>query len=193
VAVVNGTSGLVERINLRTIVLRSVDGTVHVFPNGAITSFANMTRDFSYYVFDISVAYKEDTDRVITVLQGIAQELSEEEPYKSVILEPLEVMGVDAFAESAILIKARIKTIPVKQWMVGREMNRRIKKKFDEAGIEIPFPHRTLYLEGAKMPGASGGAGIDRQELKAALEELLAERREDKSSPSSGSEQPQTS
>lgn len=146
VAIVNGTGGLVEQVNLRTSVLRGLDGTIHVFPNGEITSLSNMTHEYSYYLFNIGVAYKEDTDNVVEVLKEIGEEIRSEPDFKEAILEPLEILGVDAFADSAVIIKARIKTVPIKQWFVGREMNRRIKKRFDELDIEIPFPHRTLYF-----------------------------------------------
>ncbi len=146
VAILNGTGGLVEAINLRTTVLRGLDGTVHVFPNGAINTLSNMTREFSFYLFNIGVAYKEDTDRVIEVLKKLSDEIMQDKDFAPAILEPLEILGVDKFADSAVIIKARIKTLPIKQWMVGREMNRRIKKRFDEEGIEIPFPHRTFYF-----------------------------------------------
>lgn len=152
VAILNGTGGLVEQVNLRTTVLRGLDGTIHVFPNGAINSLSNMTHEFSYYLFNIGVAYKEDTDRVVSVLQSISDEMLEDDDYRDFILEPLEVLGVDAFEDSAVIIKARIKTVPIKQWFVGREMNRRIKKRFDAEGIEIPFPHRSLYIGEASKP-----------------------------------------
>ena len=161
VAIINKTGGLVEQINLRTTVLRSLDGTVHVFPNGTITTLSNMTQEYSYYVFNIGVAYKEDTDHVSAVVKELADEMMQEETYRSVILSPLEVMGVDEFADSAVMIKARIKTAPIKQWRVGREMNRRIKKKFDELGIEIPFPHRSLYFGEASKAFATRSAGAD--------------------------------
>jgi len=146
VVLINGTGGLVEQINLRTTVLRGLDGTVHIFPNGTIQTLANMTREYSYYVFDMGVAYKEDTDHVVEVMQDVAARLMAEEKYKPLILEPLEILGVDRFADSAVIIKARIKTLPVQQWTVGREMNRRLKKRFDELGIEIPFPQRTVHF-----------------------------------------------
>jgi len=152
VAILNGTGGLVEQVNLRTTVLRSLDGTVHIFPNGSINTVSNMTHDFSYYLFDIGVAYKEDTDRVCAVLMEISDQIIQEERYKSMILEPLEILGLDKFADSAVIIKARIKTEPIKQWEVGREMNRRIKKRFDEENIEIPFPHRTYYFGEVSKP-----------------------------------------
>ncbi|MFH1076401.1 MAG: mechanosensitive ion channel domain-containing protein, partial [Pseudomonadota bacterium] len=149
VAVINGTGGLVEELNLRTTILRGNDGTVHVFPNGAINTLSNMTHEFSYYVFDIGVAYKEDTDRVVEALRNIGEEALLDKELSSFILEPFEILGVDQFSDSAVIIKARIKTLPIKQWTVGREMNRRIKKRFDELGIDIPFPHRTIYFANA--------------------------------------------
>ncbi len=152
VAIVNGTGGLVERMTLRTITLRGQDGTVHVFPNGSITTLSNMTHEFSFYVFDIGVAYKEDTDHVVSVLEEIGREIRADEKLGGDTLEPLEVLGVDAFQDSAVIVKARIKTKPIRQWAVGREMNRRIKKRFDELGIEIPFPHRTVYLAEGSAP-----------------------------------------
>ncbi len=175
VAIVNGTGGLVEQINLRTIVLRGLDGTLHIFPNGTITSLSNMTHGYSYYVFDVGVAYKEDTDKVAEVLKGIAAQMMKEAPYKSSILEPLEVLGVDKFADSAVIVKVRIKTLPIKQWDVGREMNRRIKKEFDRLGIEIPFPHTSLYFGEASKPITISFDKQGREELKAAIREVLAE------------------
>lgn len=177
VAILNGTGGLVEAINLRTTVLRGTDGTVHVFRNGAIETLSNMTHSYSYYVFDIGVAYKEDTDRVIEVLRGVADDLMREEEYRSVILEPLEVLGVDKLADSAVIIQARFKTLPIKQWFVGREMNRRIKKKFDEAGIEIPFPHTSIYFGEASKPFRLQMQDSDREQLKALIREVQAESR----------------
>jgi small conductance mechanosensitive channel len=177
VAIINGTGGLVEQINLRTTVLRGQDGTVYVFPNGAIHTLANMTHGFSYYVFDMGVAYKEDTDRVSAVLKEIADELMKEDQFSKLILAPLEILGVDKFADSAVIVKARIKTVPIQQWTVGREMNRRIKKKFDELGIEIPFPHMSLYFGEASKPIRMQIDHLDRAELKALVREILAEQK----------------
>jgi len=174
VAVINGTGGLVEQINLRTIVLRGLDGTVHIFPNGAINTLSNMTHEFSYYVFNVGVAYKEDTDHVVEVLKQLGDEIMQEEKFKPLILAPLEVLGLDQFGDSAVVIKARFKTVPVQQWTVGREMNRRIKKKFDELGIEIPFPHRSIYFGEASKPFAIRSEQ-DREELKTLVREVLAE------------------
>jgi small-conductance mechanosensitive channel len=143
---INGKGGLVEEINLRTTVLRGEDGAVHIFPNGSIQAVTNMTREYSYYVFSISVGYKEDTDHVIEVLRQIGNELTGEDAYRNVVLAPLEVLGVDQLGTAAVVIKARFKTQPLQQWTVGREMNRRIKKRFQEAQIEIPFPSQTIQL-----------------------------------------------
>jgi moderate conductance mechanosensitive channel len=154
VAVINGKGGLVEEINLRTTVLRSDDGAVHIFPNGNIQSLSNLTREYSYYVFSISVSYKEDTDRVITVLKEVADQLSQEDPYKSAILAPLDVMGVDELGASAVVIKARFKTVPLQQWMVGREMNRRINKRFEEAKILSPIQEQIVHVLREDSPTA---------------------------------------
>ncbi len=140
-----GVGGLVEEGNLRTIILRDLAGNVHVVPNGSIEKVKNMTMDYSYYLFDINVAYREDVDEVMTVLKQIAGELQTDTEYAKAILEPLEMLSVNQFADSAVVIKCRIKTQPLQQWRVGREMNRRIKKTFDARGIKIPFPHRTIY------------------------------------------------
>jgi moderate conductance mechanosensitive channel len=146
VAQVNGTGGFVEQINLRTIVLRDYGGVVHVFPNGAITTMANLTKEFSFYVIDLGVDYAEDTDRAVQAVRDAADELMHDPAYAPNILAPLEVAGVDDFADSQVTIKIRIKTVPLKQWEVGRELRRRIKKTFDERGITIPFPQRTLHI-----------------------------------------------
>ncbi|MCH7765075.1 MAG: mechanosensitive ion channel family protein [Acidobacteria bacterium] len=154
VAIINGTGGFVEEIRLRTIVLRGLDGTVHVIPNGAITELSNMTKDFSYYVIDLGVAYKENVDRVMDVLKEIGEELQSDPAFADKILGPLEILGVDDFADSAVIIKVRIKTTPIQQWTVGRELRRRIKNTFDAQGIEIPFPHLSLYMGEASKPFA---------------------------------------
>jgi moderate conductance mechanosensitive channel len=182
VAILNGTGGLVEAINLRTTVLRGLDGTVHVFRNGTINTLSNMTHGYSYYVFEIGVAYKEDTDRVVEVVKGIADDLMKEDPYQHLILAPLEVLGVDQFADSAVIIKARFKTAPIQQWTVGREMNRRIKKKFDEVGIEIPFPHTSIYFGEASKPIQLQTQPLDHEQLKTLIREVLedAKRGEDR-------------
>ncbi len=145
VAIINGTGGLVEQIELRTITLRDFSGTVHVIQNGKINTLSNMTKDWSAMVFDIGVAYKEDTQKVMDVIKEVGDELANDPDFKSDIIEPMEVFGLDQFGDSAIVIKARLKTKPIKQWSVGREYRKRLKYAFDQQGIEIPFPHTTLY------------------------------------------------
>ena len=152
VAVINGTGGLVERINFRTMVLRDQRGVVHIFPNGTITTLSNMTQEWSAYVFELGVAYKEDTDAVAEVIRGVLAGLCADETHGPSIIEEPEIFGVDAFGDSAVIIKGRIKTKPIRQWAVGREFLRRIKLAFDEQGIEIPFPHRSLYIGEASKP-----------------------------------------
>ncbi len=143
---VAGQGGLVEKINLKMTVLRDLAGSVHFIPNGNIDVVTNMTKDYSRYVFEIGVAYREDVNEVMEVIKEVDKEIRKDPEYKDDILEPLEIFGLDKFADSAIIIKARIKTKPIKQWRIGREFNRRLKKKFDEKDIEIPFPHTTIYM-----------------------------------------------
>lgn len=152
VAVINGTGGLVETITFRTISLRDFSGVVHTFPNGAINTLSNMSKDWSAFVLDMGVAYKEDTDRVVAVMQAVGEELRHDQQLGSLMIEPIEVVGVENFADSAVTIRARIKTKPLEQWKVGREYRRRLKKAFDAQGIEIPFPHRALYMGEASHP-----------------------------------------
>ena len=152
VAIINGTGGLVEAITFRTIVLRDQAAVVHVFPNGSINTLSNMTKDWSAYVIDVGVAYREDTDRVVEVMRRVAGELQSHPQYGSAMLEPIEIIGVDAFTDSAVIIKARLKTLPIRQWMVGREYRRRLKKAFEAENIEFPFPQRTVLVGEAKAP-----------------------------------------
>jgi small-conductance mechanosensitive channel len=152
IAVVNGTPGLVEAITFRTVILRDLAAVVHIFPNGAINTISNMTKDWSAYVIDAGVAYKEDTDHVVEVMRRVADEMQAENDYGSLMLGSIEIFGVDNFADSAVVIKARLKTRPLQQFTVGREYRRRLKKAFDAEGIEIPFPHRTLYMGEASQP-----------------------------------------
>lgn len=141
-----GKGGLVEKINLRMTILRDLAGNVHYVRNGEIDVVTNMTKDYSRYVFEIGVAYREDVDEVIEVVKQIDEEMRNDPQFADDILEPIEILGLDQFGDSAIVIKARTKTKPIKQWAVGREFNRRLKKRFDEKDIEIPFPHVTLYV-----------------------------------------------
>jgi small conductance mechanosensitive channel len=146
VAAINGTGGLVEELNLRTIVLRDVEGTVHVFPNGAINTLANRSKDFSYYVVDLGISYREDPDRVAGILREVGSDLQNDPRFGPFILEPVEILGVDAFTDWAVTMKFRIKTVPLKQWDVGREFRKRLKKALDHHGVEIPFPERIVTV-----------------------------------------------
>jgi small conductance mechanosensitive channel len=152
VAAINGTGGLVEAINLRTIVLRDLEGTVHVFPNGAINTLANRSKDFSYYVIDLGISYRDNPDRVADVLRRIGTELQADAKFGPSILEPVEILGIDAFADWSLTLKLRIKTVPLKQWEVGREFRRRIIAAFEREGIEIPFPERIVTVRGGAAP-----------------------------------------
>ncbi len=134
-----GRSGLVEAMSIRALKLRDGAGALYTVPFGDVTSVKNMARDFSYYVFDIAVAYDQDTDAVIEALRALAAEIQEEPAYRSDVLDQLEVVGVNAFTDKAVMVQARLKTRPNRQWGVGRELNRRMKKKFEELGFANPF------------------------------------------------------
>jgi small conductance mechanosensitive channel len=156
VVALNNIGGLVEEINLRTTVLRDEEGAVHVVPNGAITTLANKSMNFSFYVVNLPLGYGEDTDRVAAILQRVAAELQKDDAYRPFILEPLEVIGVDEFEPTAVRLKVRIKTAPLKQWYVGREFRRRVNQEFAKEGIEMFSPARTIAvpISGGSDPGA---------------------------------------
>jgi len=151
---VAGHAGIVESMGVRTIRLRDLAGTVHTVPYGEVATIQNLTKEFSFAPLDIGVAYREDIDRVISVMQEVAEEQRADPDFADLVLEPMEVLGLDQFADSAVIIKARIKTRPIRQWAVKRDYNLRLKRRFDAEGIEIPFPHRTLYF-GADTAGAA--------------------------------------
>ncbi len=146
VATLGGYTGVIERITLRKVQMRDMAGIVYTIPFSEITTIQNLTKDYSYYVMDIGVTYNVDTDRVVEVLKEVDADLRTDPEHGPFILEPLEILGLDQFADSAVVIKARIKTLPIRQWYVGREFNRRMKHAFDKAGIEIPFPQRTVTV-----------------------------------------------
>ncbi len=154
---VGGSAGFVEAFSIRSIRLRDFSGSVHTIPFSNVDTVTNMTKEFSYYVFEVGVAYREDTDEVMEVLKEIGAEMQADPEYGPCVLEPLDVVGVDRFDDSAVVIKARFKTAPIKQWFVGREFNRRMKRRFDELGIEMPFPHTTLYFGEDKAGNAPMG------------------------------------
>lgn len=159
VVTVAGSSGLVEQISIRSIRLRDLDGTVVIIPFSEVSTVRNMTKEYSYALFDVGISYREDVDAVVPVLVELAETMRAEPDFAWRILEPIEILGLDKFADSAVIIKARIKTRPIQQWNVMREYNRRLKKRFDELDIEMPFPHRTLYF-GVDKKGAAPPAHI---------------------------------
>lgn len=142
---INGTAGSVARIELRTTTLRDFEGVVHTFQNGKINTISNLTKEWSAAALDIGVAYKEDTDHVIGVIREVGDELIADPEFKDLMIEPIEIFGLDKFDDSAIVIKTRLKTKPGVQWPVAREYRKRLKKAFDKEGIKIPFPHTTVY------------------------------------------------
>jgi len=149
---INNKSGLVEDISLRMTKLRDLEGIAHFVPHSQITTVSNLTQGWSRVVLDVGVAYKEDVNRVMEVLLELAREMRKEPQFGPLILDEPEMLGVDAFADSAVVIKLMVRTRPLKQWIVKRELLRRIKIRFDELGIEIPLPHRTLYHRGLDEP-----------------------------------------
>lgn len=145
-----GLAGVVEEISLRRVRLRSYDGRVHHISNGLITTVTNLSTDFSYAVVDVGVAYKENVDEVFAVMTETAKAMREDEAFAAKLQGDLEIAGVDQWADSAIVIRARIKTNALEQWGVRREYLKRLKTAFDARGISIPFPHRTLIVESAE-------------------------------------------
>ena len=152
---IGDVAGAVERITLRTTILRDLHGAVHIIPNGEITRVTNLTKAWSRSVLDIGVGFNEDVDRVITVLQDEAERLHQDPEWGALLLEPPQVLGVDSFTDSAVVIRVTAKTLPEKQWDVGRELRRRIKKRFDAEAISIPYPHVTLYWGQGQQPSSS--------------------------------------
>jgi small-conductance mechanosensitive channel len=142
----SGLSGVVEQLSIRSIKLRAMDGSVHIIPFSAVTTVTNMTRDFSFAVLDVSVAYGEDTDRVTEVLREISADIRTDAKLGPLIRDDLEILGVERLSDSGVVIRARIKAEPSARWSVGREFNRRIKQRFDRLGIEIPYPHQKLII-----------------------------------------------
>lgn len=146
-----GKAGTVENVTLRYVRLRDGQGNVHFVPNGQISAVTNSTMDFAYAMIDVGIAYKEDVDSAIQVMQKVGTELAEDTDWKVKITEPMSTFGVQELGDSAVVIRVRFKTQPGEQWGVKREYNKRIKAAFDKVGIEIPFPHMTVY-PGADNP-----------------------------------------
>jgi small-conductance mechanosensitive channel len=160
VVTVAGASGVVEDLSIRSIRLRTEDGSIQIIPFSAVTSVTNMTRDFSQAVIVVQVSYNDDYDRVIAVMQDIATGMRADPAWETDILNDLEVWGLTAFDASGITIKCRLRCLPFSRWRVQREFNRRLKARFELEGIEIPYPHRKVIVEGkadtAQIAGAAG-------------------------------------
>ncbi|HUF53700.1 MAG TPA: mechanosensitive ion channel family protein [Dehalococcoidia bacterium] len=150
-----GKTGVVEDIGIRRTVVRDLDGVVHWVPNGEIKVASNLTQEFSRVNMNISVSYAEDLDEVMAVINEVGRELADDADWKDVILDPPHCLRVDAFGESGIEIKIIGDVLPIRQWEVMGELRRRLKRRFDELGIEIPFPHRVMVQE-AKAAGPAG-------------------------------------
>jgi len=156
---VGEASGTVEAVSLRITRLRDVNGTVWYVPNGEIMRVGNMSQNWARTVLDINVSYGEDLARVRRVLQDVAHDLWEDEEYKFLIIEEPEVWGVESLGIDGVAVRVTLKTAPLEQWAVAREMRQRIKSRFDHEGIEIPFPQRVVWNR--QEPAAPAGAGAD--------------------------------
>ena len=141
---VGTSSGLVEKMNLRITQIRNQHGSLITIPNGSITTVTNHSKEWARAVLEVGISYNEDPDRVMALLKEIGEELQAEMPEQ--VVEPVEILGVDAFRESEVVIKVQLKTAPMAQWAVSRALRRKIWFRFREAGVEIPFPQRTLWL-----------------------------------------------
>lgn len=139
-------AGLVEKITIRTLHMRDFDGNVHSLPFGEVQTIKNMSKQFAYAVVDVTVSYRENIDEALDVMAQVAKEMSESGPLAETIIAPFEVVGVEGLQDSAVWLRGRFKTRPLGQWNVKREFYRRIKAAFDAKGIEIPFPHQTIYF-----------------------------------------------
>ena len=143
---VGGSSGVVETITIRSIRLRDIQGSVHTIPYSSAATVTNMTKEYSHYLVEVGVAYRESYDEVTEILCEVGEDLRADVEFGADILEPIDIMGLDRFEDSAVIVRARLKTTAGKQWGIGREYNRRLKTAFDTRGIEMPFPHQTIYF-----------------------------------------------
>lgn len=150
-----GVGGFVEEITLRRVKLRGYDGAVHYVSNGLITTVTNRSSEFAYAVMDIGIGYAADVDRAVEVLRAVAARLRADANHAARILEDIEIAGVESLGDSAVTLRCRIKVLPLEQWTVRREFLRRVKTALADAGIEIPFPQRTVWVRG---DGAAAGA-----------------------------------
>ena len=158
-----GTSGTVEKMTLRVVILRDIKGTIHIVPNSEIKVVSNMTRGWSRAVVDIGITYEEDIDRALAVVRDEAAQFSTDKLWGAQLDGPLEVPGIESLSDSAVVIRTLIKTQPGSQWTVAREFRRRLKKRLDREGISIPYPQRRVHVQVQGGPAspevvATGGA-----------------------------------
>jgi len=177
---VGGKKGTVEALSIRTLRLRDVAGDLHTIPFGSVDTITNMTKDFAFALVDVGIAYREDADAVMKLLNEIGAELIEDEKIKESIIGPFEVIGVQDLADSSVNIRTRVRTKPGRQWNVRREFLRRVKRRFDAEGIEIPFPHQTLYF-GADKDGEAPPAFVR-------VSEMARPRKTDRDGPETGTD-----
>lgn len=150
---IGGKSGVVEEVTLRYVRLRDYEGSVHFVPNNLITSVTNRSRGFAFAVMDVNIAYKENIDRCMEIMREVGAELRQDSVFGPKIWEDLDIAGVQQWADSAVILRCRFKVKPLEQWAVKREYLRRLKAAFDVRGVEIPYPHMTVYsADGGQNP-----------------------------------------
>lgn len=155
-------SGVVEEVTLRFVRLREYNGNVHYVPNGTISSVVNMSRGFAYAVIDIGVSYSADLDQVMEVMRSVGAQLRADADFGTRILDDLEIAGVQDWADSSVMIRARLRVKAMEQWGVRRECLRRLKNAFDAHGIEIPFPQLTIHRPAATLVADGDDSPKDR-------------------------------
>jgi small-conductance mechanosensitive channel len=155
-----GKSGVVERMTMRVVQLRDVEGILHFIPNGTITVVSNKTRGWSRAVIDIGVAYDTDVDRAIEIIRLEGAGFAQESSWKHRLDGPVEVLGVERLDDNGVILRTLIRTVPGSQWEAGREFRRRIKNRLEKEGIEIPFPQRVMHvrLENERLASMLGGS-----------------------------------
>jgi small conductance mechanosensitive channel len=172
VAVINGTAGLVEEIHLRTTVLRGENGAVHIFPNGSIQSLANLTREYAFFVFEVVLDFGQDPEPALKIMREVAQELRSDPAYAPFILDELELMGMDRLSGGNFSLKGRIKTLPMKQWPVGREINHRLRARLSQEGIQLPVQTAVVHLD----PAPAFSPEAMKAAVRAAMQEIAQEK-----------------
>jgi moderate conductance mechanosensitive channel len=172
VAVINGTSGLVEEINLRTTVLRGENGAVHIFPNGSIQSLANLTREYAFFVFEIALDFGQEPEPALNIMREVAAEMRTDPPFAAFILADLELLGMDRLSGGSFSLKGRIKTVPMKQWMIGREMNHRLRARLSKADLRMPVQTAVVRLD----PAPAFSPEAMKEAVRAAMQEIAREK-----------------